>query len=88
MAYFREIFRPRLKPAFWAKTFLHLVTPGGYGYIRELRSRQDASYNHERDKHEVRHKHHGQGGWRAEKDETVCSSATTPATRSISLTRS
>jgi SAM-dependent methyltransferase len=69
MAYFREIFRPRLKPAFWAKTFLHLVTPGGYGYIRELRNRQDASYDHERDKHEVRHKHHGQGGWKTEKDE-------------------
>lgn len=67
MAYFRDIFTPRLHPSFWAKTLLHLATPGGYGYIRHLRAGKDDSYNHERDKHEVRHKHHGKGGW---KDET------------------
>ncbi|MCX7868645.1 MAG: hypothetical protein N2322_01725 [Terrimicrobiaceae bacterium] len=46
------------------KTLLHLVTPGGYGHIRKLRAGRDASYDHERDKHEVRRKHHGSGGWK------------------------
>lgn len=69
MAYFRTLFTPRIHPVFWAKTFLHLVTPGGFGYIRELRARKDAGYDHEREKHEVRHKHHGQGGWKVEKEE-------------------
>lgn len=64
MAYFRDIFRPRVHPAFWVKTALHLLVPGGYGYNRVLNSRRDASYVHERDKHEVRHKHHGGGGWK------------------------
>ncbi|MDX2079812.1 MAG: class I SAM-dependent methyltransferase [Terrimicrobiaceae bacterium] len=50
------------------KTLLHLVTPGGFGYIRKLRKMQDAQYVHERDKHEVRKKHHGDGGWKNEKD--------------------
>jgi len=66
MAYFRSLFTPNLHPAFWAKTLLHLATPGGYGYIRTLRAGRDAAYNHERDKHAVRHKHHGQGGWKPE----------------------
>lgn len=64
MAYFRDIFTPRIYPKFWVKTALHLLTPGGFGYIRTLRAGKDESYNHERDKHEVRHKHHGQGGWK------------------------
>lgn len=69
MAYFRNLFTPRLHPVFWTKTFLHLVTPGGYGSIRKLRAGRDATYNHERDKHEVRKKHHGQGGWKAGEEE-------------------
>jgi SAM-dependent methyltransferase len=71
MAYFRELIGVRPRPVFWAKTFLHLLTPGGYGYIRKLRKMQDATYVHERDKHEVRQKHHGEGGWKAEKDGDV-----------------
>lgn len=68
MAYFRDLFTPHPRPAFWLKTFLHLATPGGYGYIRRLRRMRDADYVHERDKHPVRHKHHGAGGWKAEKE--------------------
>ena len=64
MAYFRDLVRCRLHPKFWAKTFAHLLTPGGYGYIRTLRAGKDASYVHDRDKHPVRHKHHGGGGWK------------------------
>ncbi|MGB7839342.1 MAG: hypothetical protein WBL40_14650, partial [Terrimicrobiaceae bacterium] len=68
MAYFRDLIGIKPRPKFWAKTFLHLVTPGGFGYIRTLRAGRDASYIHERDKHEVRHKHHGGGGWKSGKD--------------------
>jgi SAM-dependent methyltransferase len=68
MAYFRDLIGNKPRPKFWAKTFLHLVTPGGFGYIRKLRAGRDASYVHERDKHEVRHKHHGAGGWKTEKE--------------------
>lgn len=64
MAYFRDLVRCRPHPKFWAKTFAHLLTPGGYGYIRKLRAGRDSSYVHERDKHPVRHKHHGAGGWK------------------------
>ena len=55
MAYLRHSLLPSLYPGFWVKTALHLLTPGGYGYIRKLRRQQDADYQHERDKHEVRH---------------------------------
>jgi SAM-dependent methyltransferase len=68
MAYFRDLFAVEPHPKFWAKTFLHLVTPGGFGYIRALRAGRDVTYVHERDKHEVRHKHHGGGGWKTEKE--------------------
>jgi len=68
MAYLRHSLIRPLHPNFWMKTALHLLTPGGYGYIRKLRKMQDATYVHERDKHEVRKKHHGQGGWKNEKD--------------------
>lgn len=64
MAYFRDFFSHRPEPVFWLKTFLHLLTPGGYGYIRKLRAGRDVNYDHERDKHEVRKKHHGDGGWK------------------------
>lgn len=53
------------------KTALHLLTPGGFGYIRKLRKMRDPGYVHERDKHEVRKKHHGGGGWKTEKDGDV-----------------
>ena len=68
MAYLRHSLIRPVHPGFWMKTALHLLTPGGYGYIRKLRQMQDARYVHERDKHEVRKKHHGEGGWKAEKD--------------------
>ena len=68
MAYLRHTLLPSCYPGFWFKTALHLLTPGGYGYIRKLRSMQDANYQHERDKHEVRLKHHGEGGWKSEKE--------------------
>lgn len=64
MAYFRDLILCRPEPKFWTKTFAHLLTPGGYGYIRKLRRGRDDSYDHERDKHPVRHKHHGAGGWK------------------------
>jgi len=66
MAYFRDFVSLRPEPVFWLKTFAHLLTPGGFGYIRKLRSGRDAQYDHERDKHEVRKKHHGEGGWKDE----------------------
>lgn len=68
MAYFRNLILCRPEPKFWAKTFAHLLTPGGYGYIRKLRRGRDASYDHERDKHPVRYKHHGAGGWKDAKE--------------------
>lgn len=49
---------------FWLKTAAHFLTPGGLGHYRQLRRKLDADYIHERDKHPVRHKHHGGGGWR------------------------
>ncbi|MBJ7390794.1 MAG: methyltransferase domain-containing protein [Chthoniobacterales bacterium] len=64
MAYFRDLISFQVQPKFWAKTLAHLLAPGGYGYMRRLRSGRDESYNHERDKHPVRHKHHGAGGWK------------------------
>jgi Methyltransferase domain len=64
MAYFRDLILCRPEPKFWAKTFAHLLVPGGYGYIRKLRRGRDTSYDHERDKHQVRRKHHGAGGWK------------------------
>ena len=64
MAYFRDLVLCRPQPKFWAKTFAHLLTPGGYGYVRRLRAGRDPDYNHERDKHPVRRKHHGQEGWK------------------------
>ena len=71
MAYLRHSLLPSFYPGLWIKTALHLLTPGGYGYIRKLRRQQDAAYEHERDKHEVRLKHHGEGGWKVEKEGDV-----------------
>lgn len=71
MAYFRDIFAVKPHPKFWIKTFLHLVTPGGYGHIRKLQAGRDTTYVHERDKHEVRHKHHGLGGWQEAKEDGI-----------------
>lgn len=49
---------------FWLKTLLYTLTPGGFGYYRRLRRLRDSGYVHHRDKHPVRQKHHGQGGWK------------------------
>lgn len=66
MAYFRDLIICRPEPKFWVKSFAYLLTPGGFGYMRKLRAAKDASYVHERDKHDLRHKHHGQEGWKGE----------------------
>ncbi len=71
MAYFRDIFAVQPHPKFWIKTFLHLVTPGGYGHIRKLQAGRNSDYVHERDKHEVRYKHHGAGGWKDQKEDGI-----------------
>lgn len=55
-------------PKFLVKSLLHRLTPGGFGYYRKLRRKKDPGYVHERDKHPVRHKHHGGGGWKEERD--------------------
>lgn len=68
MAYFRDLILFRPEPKFWGKTFAHLLTPGGYGYVRKLRAGLDASYDHERDKHPLRRKHHGNEGWKNASD--------------------
>jgi SAM-dependent methyltransferase len=68
MAYLRRSLTFSCYPAFWIKTALHLLTPGGFGTMRALRQQKDTSYSHDRDKHEVRHKHYDQGGWKQEKE--------------------
>lgn len=39
----------------------------GTGYLKRLRSERDPQYVHERDRHPVRAKHFGGGGWKEEK---------------------
>ncbi len=57
--------------AFFIKTFFYAVTPGGFGHYRKLRNLRDPGYVHERDKHPLREKHHGQGGWKSGKKEGI-----------------
>jgi SAM-dependent methyltransferase len=45
-----------------------LYTPFSYGYYRKLKKYRDPSYDHERDKHPVRHKHYGKEGWKSTHD--------------------
>ena len=52
---------------FFVKTVLYRYTPRGFGYYRLLRSKIDPSFRFDRDKHPVRQKHHGKGGWKDEK---------------------
>ena len=54
---------------FWVKTFIYDFFPGGYGYYRYLHEFRDTGYVHDRDKHPVRNKHHGTGGWKEQKKE-------------------
>jgi SAM-dependent methyltransferase len=42
---------------------LVLRTPFTYGHYRKLRKFRDDAYDHDHDKHPVREKHNGQGGW-------------------------
>lgn len=49
---------------FVVKTALYALVPGGFGYYRKLQQQKTAEYVHERDKHPVREKHHGEGGWK------------------------
>ncbi len=56
-------------PGFLVKSVLYRLTPGGFGHYRKLRGLRDEEYVHDRDKHPVRQKHHGGGGWRDERDD-------------------
>ncbi len=56
---------------FWMKTFLYNILPNRYGYWRSLQRYADPEYVHQRDKHPVRNKHHGQGGWKQKNDGTL-----------------
>ena len=51
---------------FWLKSALYRLTPGGFGQYRKLLKARTEEYVHERDKHPVREKHNGQGGWKDE----------------------
>ncbi|MFH1081414.1 MAG: methyltransferase domain-containing protein [Pseudomonadota bacterium] len=53
------------------KNLLLRILPGGYGYYRKLKNYRDPHYVHERDKHPVRYKHHGRGGWKEDRGE-IC----------------
>jgi len=44
---------------------LVLLTPIRYGYYARLARYRDPDYVHDRDKHPVRHKHHGKAGWKS-----------------------
>jgi len=54
---------------YWVKNFFLIVYPSGYH--RNLQSFHDPNYVHKRDKHTVRNKHHGEGGWDEEKKEGI-----------------
>lgn len=56
-------------PKFWVKNYLYYYTPGGYGYYRDLQKCRDDNFDFEKDKHEVRKKHHGKGGWKEERED-------------------
>ncbi len=58
-----------LYPCFAVKTLLYRHVPGGWGYYRMLARLKDESYVHDRDKAEVRRKHHGGGGWKEKRGE-------------------
>lgn len=53
---------------FYIKSALYLLVPGGYGYCRTLHQQRDPGYNHERDKHPLRYKHHSTAGWRQDRE--------------------
>ncbi|MGF1531052.1 MAG: class I SAM-dependent methyltransferase [Puniceicoccaceae bacterium] len=61
--------RFRIYPKYWLKTRLYANWPGGWGYYGMLRGLKEEDYVHDRDKHPVRHKHHGGGGWKEELQE-------------------
>jgi SAM-dependent methyltransferase len=62
--FFTRTIQRAFHPTFFGKTLLYAVTPGGFGHYRKLRNKQDPNYVHERDKHPLREKHHGAGGWK------------------------
>lgn len=53
-------------PKFWLKCLLYRWTPGGWGYYRKLAKLKDLTYDHDKEKHPVRHKHTGSSGWKEE----------------------
>lgn len=56
---------------FWINTALHRFIPGGFGPYRRLKKHRDLNYEHSRDRHPVREKHHGKGGWNKDAGEVV-----------------
>ena len=56
---------------FWLKTVaLYLPLPEPVN-MRSWRKKKDPQYVHERDKHPVRQKHHGKGGWQTNQDSSI-----------------
>jgi SAM-dependent methyltransferase len=51
---------------FWLKNLIYRLNFEGYGYYRHLKTYNDPTYVHERDKHPVRFKHYGSEGWSTE----------------------
>jgi len=54
---------------YWMNNLRYAVAPSSNRQLRALQSRIDPGYVHDRDKHPVRAKHHGGGGWKAETTE-------------------
>lgn len=54
---------------FWFKTLLHCFLPSGCRCFRSHHKMYNPNYVHSRDKHPVRYKHHGQGGWKTHKED-------------------
>lgn len=56
---------------YYLKNILYGLTPGGFGYMRTLKSYRKTDYDHERDKHPVRERHNGSEGWKNEEEAEV-----------------
>lgn len=54
---------------FWYKSALYYLTPGGYGYYRNLRKLRNSSYDPENDKSPVTLKHTKNEGWEKQQDQ-------------------
>ena len=52
---------------FWVKTFIYRFFPFRLGHLYRY---YDPNYVHNRDKHPVRERHHGKGGWKNQWERT------------------